>query len=736
MKTLVIKEARFNEVDVLEEVNDIEDDFQLEYADTDEIVCDVAEILRPSNKRTVVEACKSSLKVSSPGGYSGPWSEELTPYMVEAMNCLKSREYEAVIFVAPARTGKTEGLLDGWCCSTVIDDPGDMMIVQPSKDAARDYSIRRISRMLRNSPDLTEMQTGSTSDDNTFDKRFKNGMILSLGWPTISQLSGKDIKYMGVSDYDRMPDNVDGEGSVFAQALKRTQTFLSGGMTLIESSPGWEISDPKYKEDPDTHEGPPCKGIMALYNEGDRRKLYWKCKHCEEYFQPLFRNLHYSESERSFVKQAATVKLTCTCCGAMHEPKDKFDLNQTGVWLAEGQNIRSDGTIYGEKRESKIASFWMEGVPAAFQTWEDLIYKYLKAESTYERTGDEESLKATVTLDQGRPYMSKALQHARDPNEIESRVEDLEKRVVPEGVRFLTASIDVQGGVKSRFVVQVVGWGPSKDGTKYETWLIDRYNLRYSKRKIDDSDESPEARMEYIDPARYAEDWEILIPKVIERAYPLEGDPKKEMRIKITGCDSGGEDGVTDMAYQFQKTIRKKALHKRFFLVKGASRVDAPRFKVTYPDSSKKKGRKTISSGDVPLTMVNTMVLKDRISGNMERAQRGPGYMHHPKWLGSWFYDELTYEVRTDKGWIKPGRGNNEAFDLYVYCTTGYLKIGGEKIKWDSPPSWAREWESNSMVQEVIEPVEEEVGSLDDKPLQYTTQKPSRPQQRNVRRFR
>ena len=736
MSAIVIKEATFNEIDVLEETNDIEDDFEIQYASTSEMVCEVSEIIRPSNKRSVVEACKNSLKVSSPGGYNGPWSEELTPYMVEAMNCLKSREYEAVIFVAPARTGKTEGLLDGWACATVLDDPGDMMIVQPSKDAARDYSIRRISRMIRNSPDLAEMQTGIISDDNTFDKRFKNGMILSLAWPTISQLSGKDIKYMGVSDYDRMPDDVGGEGSIFAQVLKRTQTFLSGGMTLIESSPGWEINDPKYKEDPDTHEGPPCKGIMALFNEGDRRKLFWQCKHCSEYFQPLVSNLIYSKSERSFVKQAATVKLVCTSCGAMHEPKDKHGLNQTWKWLAEGQKINSDGVISGERRESKIASFWMEGVPAAFQTWEDLIYKQLKAESTYERTGDEEALKATVTLDQGKPYMSKALQHARDPFEIEGRTEELEKRVVPEGVRFLTASIDVQGGTKSRFVVQVIGWGPSKENKSYETWLVDRYNLRYSARQMDDSETGPDARMETIDPARYIEDWDILISKVIERAYPLQDQPEKEMRIMTTGCDSGGEDGVTDMAYQFQKIIRKKGLHKRFFLVKGASTPNAPRIKEVRPNSAKRKGRKTISYGDVPVTMLNTMVLKDRISGNMERATVGPGYMHHPKWLGSWFYDELTYEIRTDKGWIKPGRGNNEAFDLYVYCTACYLKIGGEKIKWESPPPWACDWSTNSMIQDIIEPTKEEVGSLDEKPLQYSNQKPVRSNQRNVRRFR
>ncbi|MGD7702594.1 tail fiber protein [Escherichia coli] len=42
----------------------------------------------------------------------------MTPYIIEPMNCLASREYDAVIFVGPARTGKTIGLIDGWIVYT------------------------------------------------------------------------------------------------------------------------------------------------------------------------------------------------------------------------------------------------------------------------------------------------------------------------------------------------------------------------------------------------------------------------------------------------------------------------------------------------------------------------------------------------------------------------------------------------------------------------------------------
>lgn len=62
----------------------------------------------------ISEAVKKFMRVPKGAGNSVPWDPELTPYIIEPMNCLASREYDAVIFVGPARTGKTIGLIDGW----------------------------------------------------------------------------------------------------------------------------------------------------------------------------------------------------------------------------------------------------------------------------------------------------------------------------------------------------------------------------------------------------------------------------------------------------------------------------------------------------------------------------------------------------------------------------------------------------------------------------------------------
>ncbi|MCM4841582.1 phage terminase large subunit family protein, partial [Escherichia coli] len=66
---------------------------------------------------------------------------------------------------------------------------------------------------------------------------------------------------------------------------KRTTTFMSSGMTLVESSPGRDVKDVKWRRT-SPHEAPPTTGILSLYNRGDRRRWYWPCPHCGEYFQP------------------------------------------------------------------------------------------------------------------------------------------------------------------------------------------------------------------------------------------------------------------------------------------------------------------------------------------------------------------------------------------------------------------------------------------------------------------
>lgn len=640
---------------------------------------DVSGILRAPRRMPVADAVGTYMRVPMGAGNSVPWDPDLAPYVIEPMNCLASREYDAVVFVGPARTGKTIGLIDGWIVYNIVCDPADMLVIQVSEEKAREHSKKRLDRTFRCSPEVKNRLSPRRNDNNVYDRTFRAGNYLKLGWPSVNIMSSSDYKSVALTDYDRFPEDIDGEGDAFSLASKRTTTFMSSGMTLVESSPGRDIRDTKWRRTT-PHEAPPTTGILSLYNRGDRRRLYWPCPHCGEYFQPEMDNMTGYRDSSDPVLASEAAFLQCPACKGRITPDMKRELNMKCVWLRDGQSIDRKGQVSGDGRRSRIASFWMEGPAAAYQTWAQLIYKYLTAEQEYESTRSEETLKTVINTDFGRPYLPRASLEQRKSELLEQRAEDVPKRSVPDGVQFLTATVDVQAGRDRRFVVQVTGYG-----SMGERWIVDRYNIRYSLR-CDGNRESIQ-----VDPASYPEDWDLLLTDVFEKTWPLASDPSKGMRLMSMAVDSGGEDGVTDNAYKFWRRCRREGLGKRIYLFKGDSVRRSKLIQRTFPDNTGRSTRRAQATGDVPLYLLQTDALKDRVNNALWRDSPGPGYVHFPAWLGSWFYDELTYEERSNEGkWSKPGRGANEAFDLLVYADALAILSGYEKIKWPSAPEWAR----------------------------------------------
>ncbi|EFF0732257.1 phage terminase large subunit family protein [Escherichia coli] len=635
-------------------------------------------ILRAPRRMRVADAVAQYMRVPMGAGNSVPWDPLVAPYVLEPMNCLASREYDAVIFVGPARTGKTIGLIDGWVIYNVICDPADMLIIQMTEEKAREHSKKRLARTFRVSPEVVSRLSPNKNDNNVYDRTFLAGNYLKIGWPSVNIMSSSDYKCVALTDYDRFPEDIDGEGDAFSLASKRTTTFMSSGMTLVESSPGRDVKDVKWRRT-SPHEAPPTTGILSLYNRGDRRRWYWPCPHCGEYFQPCgdvvagFRDI----ADPVLASEAAYIQ--CPSCSGRIMPEQKRELNGRGVWLRDGESINADGSRYGDPRRSRIASFWMEGPAAAYQTLSQLVYKLLTAEQEYETTGSEETLKTVINTDWGLPYLPRVSMEQRKSELLEQRAEPVPSRSVPDGVNFLVATVDVQAGRHRRFVVQVTGYG-----SRGERWIIDRYNITQSLRGDSDGES------QRIDPASYPEDWDVLLTDVFHKSWPLASDPSQQMRLMAMAVDSGGEDGVTDNAYKFWRRCRRDGLGKRIYLFKGDSIRRAKLITRTFPDNTGRTGRRAQAAGDVPLWLLQTDALKDRVNNALWRDSPGPGYVHFPDWLGSWFYDELTYEERSSDGkWSKPGRGANEAFDLMVYAEALVILHGYEKIRWPDAPEWA-----------------------------------------------
>lgn len=661
-----------------------------------DIFISLSEMLKPAENLSVSEAASKYRYVNQPGAYIGGWLNMTVPYMREPMDLFISRAYSGEVFVGPAQCAKTDSMVINTIVYAVCVEPMDMMIVCPTNTAARDFSIRRIDRLHRHSKAVGSMLVPGMSNDNTFDKSYKNGMLLTLSWPTPTELAGKPIARIVLTDRDRMADDVDGDGEPFDLAQKRTTTFGSYAMTVAESSPSRPVENLKWI--PKTlHEAPPAKGILALYNRGDRRRWYWPCPECTRYFEGEFHMLDYIPKKdapgRTNLEISESVRMVCPHCSHRIHPDDRTEMNLWGTWVKDGQSIDKDGKIFGAAPRTATASFWLKGVAASFTNWKKLVAGYLDALDDFERNGSEESLTKFYNNDLGEPYYPRSTADLRLPEVMKAQAERLPERRIPSNVRFLTALVDVQ---KNMFRVNVYGILP---GQPFDTLLIDRYDVRKSQREDEDGEKL------WVKPHSYAEDWHELIPHVIDKEYPLDDDSGRYMGMKMVGCDSGGKEGVTTKAYDFYRHLRSIGKHQRFILVKGEGASGHPRTRTSFPDSNR-RDMKAAARGDVPVLMLNSNVLKDDLNGRLESMIPGKGMFRFPDWMPDEFYTEMCAEIREPKGWTNNSGKRNEDWDLSYYCiglcVSEYVRV--EKIDWQNPPGWALPAdEGNDLVREANE---------------------------------
>ncbi|HHG8781563.1 TPA: phage terminase large subunit family protein, partial [Enterobacter hormaechei subsp. hormaechei] len=146
-------------------------------------------ILKAPRRMPVAEAVQKFMRVPMGAGNSVPWDPAVAPYVIEPMNCLAMREYDAVVFVGPARTGKTIGLVDGWVVYNIVCDPSDMLVVQMTEEKAREHSKKRLARTFRVSPEVAKRLSPLRNDNNVHDRTFLAGNYLKIGWPSINIMS-------------------------------------------------------------------------------------------------------------------------------------------------------------------------------------------------------------------------------------------------------------------------------------------------------------------------------------------------------------------------------------------------------------------------------------------------------------------------------------------------------------------------------------------------------------------
>lgn len=663
------------------------------YCAAGSVLGEVLDILSPPSRMSPVEAAVQYRKMNEKT-FRGDWNPQQVPYMTEPMDTVTSRLYRGMVFVGSARSGKTDSLVLNTILHNALCAPSKMLLVNLDQKTGADYSTDEVDRMIRDSRALAARVETGAGARTMYQKLFKGGGRLKIGWPVIGFFAQKTIPLVMITDRDRMKDSIDGEGDPFQLGMKRGETLGSLAMCIEESSPGREVKVKDWK--PQTiHEAAPCDGILGDYNLGTRGRYYWRCPSCGDEFQPRFSSISWNTKAGDHQQQAMTAFMRCDN-GCVITQAQKRDLNIAGRWLHESQcGTMAVPLDHPEVRQTDIASWWQLGPIARAQTWPSMVLKWLQAIDAYDRTMSEEKLKVTTNVDHGEPYLSKLLANESEltPDELWNRASVRPLGIIPAKARCFAYHVDVQD---NRFVVQAVAIGPD-----LEMWVVDRFDITVPPENAPggERDETGNPRRQLM-PPRYLEDWAVL-EHLEARALPI-AESDFVMRPYGVTYDSLGSPGVTDNGRNFWRSMKRQGKHIRFHPLQGVTRDYGNRVDRRYPEEKTKgrHGRGGRRKSDVPILFMVANRLKDEVSNALLRDRTAKGRFHLTQSLGRAFFEEMAAEERIDEKWhLKPGQKRNEAFDLAYHAKGFAVQMGLEEIDWSAPSkSWLLAGPDNPLI--------------------------------------
>ena len=663
--------------------------------------------LAPPRKVSVVEAAEASMRVNINNAWTR-FRRETVPYMIEPMNMATSRDYRAMIFAGPSRSGKTM-LLNAVWSHDITCDPARIGFYVDERTTRDSYERNTFSPIVRNSPDLAAKRGSGRGSDTIDSKIFVGGTHITLDPVSGARLQERSLSKALATEFDQYGPDIDGEGEPLNLMLARTYMAGSRGMVIVESSPrAPEIDESEISADP--HVPPKVQyGVFSHYPDTTRARLYWPCPDCGTLFVPSYDMLVVPDCADDH-EAGQSAKMCCPHCRGLISPDHKLEMLAASVWQHMGVEGRPVTLQSGDVFETDMLGYWLDGTQAAFMPWADIVVKMRQAERAFESTGDESKLRSVVNTRIGTAYRPRAGSGG------EIAIDDLRKKaeatpsrqaVAPDWTRFITISVDTQS---TYFCVGVTAWG--LDGRHQP---IDRFDLNTPP----DGPDGPVKRV--LKPGLYTDDWAVLDALETMR-WPVDGSDWAIGAV-AAAVDMQGERATTDNAYKFLRRRKKAGAGSFWHLSRGRGVRKKKEFRdrvwQARPETASGTSKKRKVARDIVLLNMATDRLKVAVSASLVMTEAGPNYCAVPDWMTSDQLLEMTAERRDDDGhWSKrPGFVRNESLDHLVQARALFIITGGERINLDAPPDWARLDQTN--------PFARFIGEIEDAPQQDVSAAPS-----------
>ncbi len=368
---------------------------------------DALQFLRPPEQLTVSEwAEQYRMLDSKSSAMPGPWSNDMTPYLVGVMDEFNNYETEKIIFVKPTQIGGTEALhnMIGYI---VAQDPSPTMIVYPTETLAKSVSENRLQPMIKATPELRDK-----FDENSqlLELQFE-GMYLSLvGSNSPSGLASKPIRFLLMDEVDKYPGASTKEADPIKLATERTKTFHNKKI--------FETSTPTIK----------TGHIWKAKEEADIEKHYFvPCPHCHEFIELKFSQIRFPDDETmSYIDRAEFANYVCQECGCVITDNDKHQMLREGEWRIVKRNTKF----------ARNVAFWINTLYSPFVRFSAIAKEFLITKD------DPEEFQNFVNSWLAEPWEDTKLKTSAEL--VLERQTELPALVLPEWTKLLTGGVDVQ----------------------------------------------------------------------------------------------------------------------------------------------------------------------------------------------------------------------------------------------------------------------------------------------------
>ena len=124
----------------------------------------IRKILQKTDNLTVSQWAEKYRILDDSSNLSGRWSNSITPYLVEIMDCFNDPDIRRIYLCKAAQLGGTSALIN-ILCYIIMNAPAPAMIVYPNDDLAKDVSNDKLKPAFRLIPEVRKLFMENSSKE-------------------------------------------------------------------------------------------------------------------------------------------------------------------------------------------------------------------------------------------------------------------------------------------------------------------------------------------------------------------------------------------------------------------------------------------------------------------------------------------------------------------------------------------------------------------------------------------